>query len=291
MNILFIANDYSLHNHLLESLIRQNPADNITIIKVSLVLKGKGRIDSASRIFPKLSKRYLFQKTFEYLLLSIITYLPKFYFKGEVFRKLSRIAKKYNCNYFETDNILSEDSLHFIKGQRPDIIFTLFHQIIKSELINIPELGVINIHPGLLPDTKGIQPYFWNLISNSKSKSGVTFHYITDETIDTGDIIGTAGFVPWKGISVQLNYYLTIKCAVAAIGLVLDKIKSGNISSIPQSKDEGQYHTWPDTKNMDSLYNMGYQLISFRDLYGILLGTYDTFKPEFIHLCSKEHNY
>jgi methionyl-tRNA formyltransferase len=62
-----------------------------------------------------------------------------------------------------------------------------FNQIFKSEILGIPEYGVINCHAGRLPFYRGRNILNWALINDEKN-FGITVHYI-DEGIDTGDII------------------------------------------------------------------------------------------------------
>lgn len=59
--------------------------------------------------------------------------------------------------------------------------------IFTDELINSSPLGVINIHPSLLPKYRGPQPLLWQYL-NFDLNGGVTIHYI-DKKEDTGDII------------------------------------------------------------------------------------------------------
>ena len=77
----------------------------------------------------------------------------------------------------------------FIKKLSPDIIIvSSFNQIIPKPIISIPKLGVINIHPSLLPKYRGATPTVWALM-NGEKETGVTIHFIEDERIDNGNII------------------------------------------------------------------------------------------------------
>lgn len=62
-----------------------------------------------------------------------------------------------------------------------------FQRIIKKELLSIPRLGFINLHPSKLPYYRGMSPQHWPII-NRETSTAITVHYI-DETADTGDII------------------------------------------------------------------------------------------------------
>ena len=86
--------------------------------------------------------------------------------------------------------ILKEESAHeFIKTLLPDlIVVSTFRQIIPKNIISIPRLGIINVHPSLLPKYRGPTPIYW-VLANGEKKTGVTVHFIEDETVDSGRII------------------------------------------------------------------------------------------------------
>ena len=88
----------------------------------------------------------------------------------------------HNCN-FKDEKLLNE-----IKTLNPDVaIVCSFNYLLPKELYSIPKFGTFNIHPSLLPNYRGANPYS-HVILNRETKTGVTFHYM-DETFDTGDII------------------------------------------------------------------------------------------------------
>ena len=85
-------------------------------------------------------------------------------------------------------NVNDSESVATIKSLKPDIITVVYYdQILKSEIINIPPLGAINIHLALAEQYRGCYPTTWALI-NGATTTGVTIHYIS-EGIDAGDII------------------------------------------------------------------------------------------------------
>ena len=205
--------------------------------------------------------------------------MPKILRKGVVFRRLSWIAAKYKLPYHRSLDVMSDETLLFINNQSPDLIITLFHQIIKKKLIEIPRLGIINIHPGILPEFKGIQPYFWELMTNFK-RAGATLHFISDESIDTGEILGQASYATWSNMSVQLNYYLTILSAAHLLPKVVLLLEQNKLSPMSQDSTAGAYYKWPDSESINNLLKNGHKVFCYRDLKDILFGRYDNFLPE-----------
>ena len=62
-----------------------------------------------------------------------------------------------------------------------------FPRILNRELLSIPRIGVLNVHPSLLPRHRGVDPLFWTYFYD-EPETGVTVHWMT-ETIDGGDIV------------------------------------------------------------------------------------------------------
>lgn len=69
----------------------------------------------------------------------------------------------------------------------PDIIASVYYKtIIRKHVID--RAIVFNAHASLLPRHRGRSPVPWSIVCGD-TFSGVTFHYIDDEGIDTGPII------------------------------------------------------------------------------------------------------
>ncbi len=75
-----------------------------------------------------------------------------------------------------------------LKTLNPDLMITCaFGQILSQEILDIPKLGVINIHASLLPKYRGASPINFAILNGEKT-TGITVMK-TDIGIDTGDMI------------------------------------------------------------------------------------------------------
>lgn len=102
--------------------------------------------------------------------------------------RLEYLCKEREIPFSRVKNINSIESQVEISSLNPDLICVChFEKILKNNIISIPKLGAINLHPSLLPKYKGLSPQHWPIINGDK-ETGVTIHFI-DENIDTGDII------------------------------------------------------------------------------------------------------
>ena len=62
-----------------------------------------------------------------------------------------------------------------------------YGQIIPQEILDIPKIGNINVHPSLLPKYRGASP-IQNAILNQEKITGLTI-MLMDEKMDHGPII------------------------------------------------------------------------------------------------------
>lgn len=82
------------------------------------------------------------------------------------------VSLKYNIPVFQVKRI--KDDFSFVRDLNPDLIITCaYGQIVPQELLDIPNLGCINVHGSLLPKYRGASPIQQALINGDKI-SGVT---------------------------------------------------------------------------------------------------------------------
>ena len=85
-------------------------------------------------------------------------------------------------------NKIRLEGVEELKSLNPDIMVTCaYGQILSKEILDIPPLGVINIHASLLPKYRGASPIHYAILSG-ETETGITIMK-TDVGIDTGDII------------------------------------------------------------------------------------------------------
>ncbi|MBI2034006.1 MAG: methionyl-tRNA formyltransferase [Candidatus Liptonbacteria bacterium] len=71
-------------------------------------------------------------------------------------------------------------------------ILAAYAKILPKEILQIPRLHVIGVHPSLLPKYRGPTP-IQNAILNGEKETGVTL-YLLDEKVDHGEIIAAASY-------------------------------------------------------------------------------------------------
>lgn len=102
---------------------------------------------------------------------------------------LYEAASKEGIPVYEGPSLKERATVELIRSLYPGLaVVSTFNQIIPEEIIQLPEHGIINLHPSLLPQYRGTTPTVWVLL-NGEEQTGVTAHFIEDETIDNGRII------------------------------------------------------------------------------------------------------
>lgn len=82
---------------------------------------------------------------------------------------------------------LPEVTAHLAASAPDAIVVVGYGQIIPRAIIDIPRLGIINVHGSLLPKYRGAAPIQW-AVANGETVTGVTTMLI-NEGLDTGDIL------------------------------------------------------------------------------------------------------
>jgi len=149
----------------------------------------------------------------------------------------------YSNKVYVVDNFNGKQCERFLMELKPDLILLGFStsRILKQHIINIPRIGILNAHPGLLPKYRGLDPIEWAI--HNGDDIGVTIHFV-DKGVDTG------GIVIQKVINIEKDD--TIESLRRKAGIVAGELMTKTIIEImdgehiqvtPQSKEDGQqYH-------------------------------------------------
>lgn len=96
-----------------------------------------------------------------------------------------QICNSLAINYIEMSH-KDKDLLRVIKESKIELGVIAGARILSKGVINIVERGIINFHPGLIPENRGLNAAKWAVCLDIPQ--GLTAHFI-DEKIDWGRII------------------------------------------------------------------------------------------------------
>lgn len=98
----------------------------------------------------------------------------------------NQIAKKIGAKYIVVEKHNSKQVESILKEIKPEIGIIAAAPILRENIFSNFSIGVINIHPGLIPEARGSNPMLWSIYKGIPL--GVTAHLI-DENIDAGRIL------------------------------------------------------------------------------------------------------
>ena len=126
------------------------------------------------------------------------------------------------------------------KIDRPDYIISAgYDKILDQEILNIPEIGTINIHFSPLPKHRGFFPVVWSLLEDQKA--GITLHWVNNQ-INAGDIIAR-DTVPILASDTAFDLYLKLsKVGMKMFKKHFPQILKGNALRFHQNDQDATYH-------------------------------------------------
>ena len=101
---------------------------------------------------------------------------------------LRQIAQEHALPLLEVGSLRDAATLATLAAYQPDAIcVACFSHRLPAEVLRIPRLGCLNVHPSLLPENRGPDPLFWTFRRGNRV-TGVTIH-LMDEGFDSGPLL------------------------------------------------------------------------------------------------------
>lgn len=101
---------------------------------------------------------------------------------------VAQVARELGVPVLQPVKLRDPAVVEALRALRPDVIVTVaYGKIIPPQILTLPPLGCINVHPSLLPKYRGASP-IQAALANGERETGVTIMY-QSEALDAGDII------------------------------------------------------------------------------------------------------
>ncbi len=149
-------------------------------------------------------------------------------------------ATRLGLPILQPKGIRRPDLLEQIAGREPDaIVVVSYGLILPAELLHLPRLGSLNLHPSLLPRHRGATPIPAAILAGDQT-TGVTVIFM-NERVDAGDILGQRTVpIDSDDTSDSLGRRLAVIGAELVID-VLDRHVRGEISPHRQDETEATF--------------------------------------------------
>ena len=129
---------------------------------------------------------------------------------NEIAPTIESQAREHGINLVTVPIHNSSEVMPIIKQMELDLIVFGGTRIIRGEILDFPKDGVINSHPGLLPECRGSASPAWSVYHDIKI--GSTCHFC-DNGIDTGEILLRRELPVVRGVSYEDLCYQTLVLA------------------------------------------------------------------------------
>jgi len=158
---------------------------------------------------------------------------PLLQHKEGVFRSIREVSTLYGFPLTVCNDQNAPASIAQLRLWSPDLIIFTGGNILRKPLLEVPRLGVLNVHLALLPEVRGMSSPEWSLLN--QVPVGVTVHYM-DAGIDTGPILQRYEF-PDVFACETLNDLRNrlIAFGIEKVGEVVRALDHGTISATAQS--------------------------------------------------------
>ncbi|MDR1365993.1 MAG: hypothetical protein LBJ03_02785 [Holosporales bacterium] len=171
------------------------------------------------------------------------------------FCDLTPLCDKANIPYRFAVDINTRETTDWIKSLNPDVIFCFgWSNLIKQELLNLTEIGVIGFHPTNLPQNRGRHPIIWTLVLGL-SKTASTF-FIMDDGVDSGDILSQIPINVSYEDNARSLYNKIASTAESQLEQLCDELKYRKLTRFKQNDRQANY--WRKRDEHDGLirFNM-----------------------------------
>jgi methionyl-tRNA formyltransferase len=135
----------------------------------------------------------------------------------------------------------TEEVIPLIKNLDLDLIVFGGTRIIRGEILDLPSDGVINSHPGLLPECRGSASPAWSIFHDIPIGSSTHF---CDNGIDTGDLLLRRQFNVKRGMTYEDICYHTLVLAGILMKEALQGYEAGKWGEMRHPQGPSEYPTF-----------------------------------------------
>lgn len=260
MKIVFVTQSEPFYiKHFYSSFFKAKPNVQVEGIVIQKTLNEQGMAGVIKKAFSFFGLKGFVPLGLKYVIIKasdVISRATEISFSASI----EQIAMKQCVPILDFTSVNQKEFIDFIKNREIDLIVSVAaSEIFKSEVINAPRLGCLNVHSSRLPLGRGMMPNFWTLY-NKEEYAWVTVHKL-NKMLDDGPIVVQDKFEIVPG---QTYHSLAIRSKVFASGLLiraLELINSPEVQLIENDSSMATYHTFPTKEDIRLFKQMGGRII------------------------------
>jgi len=156
------------------------------------------------------------------------------------FDSVAELAATHRLPVFAPEDMNHPMWVEKVRELRPDVLFSFYYRrLIKTEILDIPKVGCLNLHGSLLPKYRGKAPINWVLV-NGERETGITLHYMTPRA-DDGDIVAQERIAISDDDTALTLHRKVAQTAEKLLDEMLPRLKQGTAPRIPQDHGKATY--------------------------------------------------
>jgi folate-dependent phosphoribosylglycinamide formyltransferase PurN len=154
-------------------------------------------------------------------------------------RSLRSWAVEHGLAVSKHQRLDDSDCLEAVRALKPDLLVLTGADIVPASLLQIPELGAINPHYGLLPHYRGMNVTEWSIWHDDPV--GVTVHMVSTG-IDTGATLLRECVRVERGDGLPALRAKQQELSVRLLHDAVVELRDGAASPIPQRHEDGRQY-------------------------------------------------
>ncbi len=153
------------------------------------------------------------------------------------FSPVKEYAVKAGIPVLQPETLRTEETLSALRAVGADLfVVVAYGKLLPPAVLEMPELGCINVHSSLLPRYRGAAPIQWAVL-NGEKETGVSVMYLA-EGMDSGDVIDTASLEIGEGESFGSVYERMKVLGGELLVKTLPLFENGKPAAVPQREDQ-----------------------------------------------------
>lgn len=188
-----------------------------------------------------------------------------------VHTSVQQLAWEHGLPLWQVSRLSDPAVRDLFASYQPDVLCAAcFPRRLPPELLAIPRLGALNVHPSLLPANRGPEPLFWAFRLGLRH-TGVTIH-LMNEQLDSGDILAQERIDVPEGIS-----YGELEKQCASLGSLLltrtvANLCQGRAVRRPQDERLSSFYPFPSNRHGRTDFTIDPREWDARHVYNFICG-------------------
>lgn len=146
----------------------------------------------------------------------------------------AEVCARLDIPFQVVDDHNDASSMAALREAEVDVVVLGDTRLVRADIISEVPHGVINVHPGVIPDVRGNNPYIWAVVHGLRQ--GVTAHLI-DAGVDRGPVLAVRDLPPPGARSIpDLIKRINDLCAEIVVDTLNDLV-AGRAVATPQASD------------------------------------------------------